>query len=432
MVRTGFESKIIKSISVNIAKNNSINSLKIEKSFESILKSYRGKNDFDEIKYINSLKSNIFFYKYNIRNTEHLLSQWIKDKKIPSKNIRDKEIKFILDKSKEYAKNANKSGGKDLNDIDKKNISIYKNIDQNELIHRLEKEYKVLNVYSDVLNIFMHHIEGVDLEVINYDHVGDVMNFIREELRRSTNYIVKSLDDLYKANIEDESNCIKLYEGHKYDDIFEGIDWESDEEFSYLGDKTVSENLYSLQERDYLECAENISYDKLRENMENIYKECCEIEEIEYRQGFKFSSESIKEYISAIILLELVSSKEQMYLKNAIKLAIVGEIGDKNFADFIKYIIIEHIHIRKEVYNQLLNKIEEKYILYLSDDFSSNQIKDSKYIDFDDYFFIIVNSDYREKFTKNNVDINLQNKIENKCIIKEKIKKLLKINVLSL
>ena len=430
MVRKGFESKIIKSISVNIAKNILDYSSKIGESLEKGLKSYRGRSDFDETKYIELLKLDIVFYKYSIRDTEILLSRWIENKKIPSKHIRDKEIQLILDKSKEYMKNAKKSHGKTLDDTDKRNISLYENIERNELIYRLEKDHKVLNVYSDVLNIFMHHIEGVDFEVINYDHVKDVMSFIRKELIKSTNYILKSFDDLHKVNSGYKSPYTKLEQEYKYDNILEVMVWLPDEEFSHLEENKIKENLYSSQERYYLECVEDISYETLIENMENTYEECCQIEGIKYSQGFKFGSEAIKEYISSIILLDLVGSKEQIYLKSAIRLTIIGELGAKNFADFVKYIILKHIHIRKEVYNEILSKIEEKNILCLNHDLSSNQIKDSKYIDLEEYFFIIKNSDYNKKFGRNNSDKSIKEKIGHKCILKEKIGNIIKWKIL--
>ena len=115
--------KIIRGIAVNIASTLA-NQWKIikEKQEKALASKWEGSN-FNEDAYIDSLKSNLIFYKVSIRNREALLIKWIKSGLIPENEKRHEEFEILLKKCKEYVGRGIKSQGNTFNEGDKKALT---------------------------------------------------------------------------------------------------------------------------------------------------------------------------------------------------------------------------------------------------------------------------------------------------------------------
>jgi len=186
--------KIIRGIAVNIASTLA-NQWKIikEKQEKTLASKWEGSN-FDEDTYIDSLKSNLIFYKVSIRNREALLIKWIKSGLIPENNKRHEEVEILLKKCKEYVGRGIKSQGSTLNEADKKALTHYENIDKNEARMYLEQEYKNFSLYSEVLSLFINDLSKSSLEEFSSIDSKEILKLIKSDILKATNYINKSLD----------------------------------------------------------------------------------------------------------------------------------------------------------------------------------------------------------------------------------------------
>lgn len=347
----------IKGISVNIAKTLTKQGLKINENLEKKLSTRLERNNFEESKYIGSLKSNVIFYKVSIRNRELLLLKWIENKSIPEKKLRDEELDKLVKKCRDYVQNGMKSGGKTLNERDLKSLLLYEKMEKAELRKNLELEFKTLNLYNDVLSIFINDISTYPVEELNDSDLKEIMKIIRTELRKATNFIIKSFDNL--------------------------------EEVNTIGIKT-------------LDVLRNIDEEELTNKIERFYQESCTLEEIKYYKGYGFGKEGIKEYILAVVLLDLVNEEEQILIKGVVRLLIGGEFGINNFRDFIEHIVTKRININSLIYKEALNIIEENFQTCINNELSERRFKEDKHIDIDEYIYILENTDSSKRYRRDN------------------------------
>ncbi|WP_312287471.1 YARHG domain-containing protein [Terrisporobacter sp.] len=195
--------KIIRGIAVNIASNLA-NQWKIikEKQEKTLASKWEGSN-FDEDTYIASLKSNLIFYKVSIRNREALLIKWIKSGLIPENEKRHEEFEILLKKCKEYVGRGIKSQGSTFNEVDKKALTHYENIDKNEARMYLEQEYKNFSLYSEVLSLFINNLSKSSLEEFSSIDSKEILKLIKSDILKATNYIKKSMDKVEEKTVLD-------------------------------------------------------------------------------------------------------------------------------------------------------------------------------------------------------------------------------------
>lgn len=195
--------KIIRSIAVNIASTLA-NQWKIikEKQEKTLASKWEGSN-FNEDAYIDSLKSNLIFYKVSIRNKEALLIKWIKSGLIPENKKRNEEVEILLKKCKEYVGRGIKSQGSTFNEVDKKALTHYDNIDKNEARMYLEQEYKDFSLYSEVLSLFINDLSKSSLEEFSNIDSKEILKLIKSDILKTTNYIKKSMDKVEEKTVLD-------------------------------------------------------------------------------------------------------------------------------------------------------------------------------------------------------------------------------------
>ena len=145
----------------------------------------------------------------------------------------------------------------------------------------------------------------------------------------------------------------------------------------------------------------NISKDDLINKMQNVFNDICEKEEIEQEKAYKFGNGDIKEYILCVNLLDLLKEEEKLLINGAMRLAVTGLIGEFNFNEFTKYIIIEVFKVNENKYDEIIKLIEDKHLdlfgQYLNTDI---KIKESMDIDFEEYIYMLRNANPNERYRK--------------------------------
>lgn len=162
----------------------------------------------------------------------------------------------------------------------------------------------------------------------------------------------------------------------------------------------------------FLQFLENITQEELFNKIDQTYKELCNLEELKYEHAYGPGSESILEYISAVILLDLADSKEKLYIKGAIRLLIIGEFGPINFSDFIEYVAQNKMEISPQVWERGLKLIEFKFNKCLNCKIANKRIKKSKFIDMEEYIYILENVDVNNKFRKDKTEMEIESEKE--------------------
>lgn len=365
--------KIIRNIAVNIATNLTTQSEKIKDNQNKSLSLKWERSDFDEDKYILSLKSNILFYKVSIRNREGLILKWIQAKNIPNENRRKEEIELLTKKCMDYVQRGIKSGGSTFNKVDVNIFNSYNKLDNNQAKIKLEEDYKTLNLYNEVLNFFINDLIQNGLEEFFDVDSKEIIKLIKVDVVKATNYIKKNID--------------KLEETHK------------------------KETLNEIETK-FIKILSEIDNEVLFDKMKRAYEEACIIEEIELDKGFGFDIDGIKNFICSTVLLDLVNDKEILFFNGALRLLIGGEFGATNYSDFVQYIIINKAGISKKVYDDAIKIIENNHQSCIDNQLSKKSIKSSEYIDIDEYIYILENTDSSKKYNKKQVYAENEEKTE--------------------
>ena len=368
--------KIIRNIALNIATNLSIQSEKINENQKKSLSLRWKKSDFDDSKYIASLKSNVLFYKVSIRNKEGLLLKWIESGNIPNDDRIKEEIEVLTKKCRDYVERGIKSEGKTFNNVDRNTFSSYDKLDNDQIKIKLEQDYKTLNLYNEVFSIFINDLGSNGLDEFSNIDSKEIIKLIKADVVKATNYIKKNID---KLEVTQYSN---------------------------------NETLNHIETR-FIKVLNEIDDEVLADKMERAYEEACTIEEIEYDEGFGFDIDGIKNFICSTVLLDLVRDKEALFLNGGLRLLIGGEFGATNYSDFIQHIIINKIGISKKVYDNGIKIIENRHQRCIENTLSKRKTKSSNYIDIDEYIYILENTDSNKKYNKKSSHIENQQKVCN-------------------
>ena len=175
----------------------------------------------------------------------------------------------------------------------------------------------------------------------------------------------------------------------------------------------------------YLQKIREFSEEEILDDMDNTYKQMCKMEDLSYEHAYGFGMESIKEYISSIILLRFIDLDKKKYIKGAIRLLIIGDFGAINFSDFIQYICLTKLNISDKTFEEGLKIIEENFKTCINSELGNKRTKKSLFIDLDEYIFILDNVNFNDKFRKNKTEMELESEIEkhpkNKRIYKKVI-----------
>ena len=401
----GQQYKLISDICLNINKNLSKRKNEIDERLSNNLEDKLKKSGTKE-KYIESIKYNVMFYKISIRNIEFLLDKFIKNGDISNKDKLENELKKATLSCKQYINKAIQSKGETFNKVDLKIFLSYADIEDSDLINKLENEYKILSIYNDVLNIFIRNLAHMNKDDISLLDSDDSIKFIKVEIRKTVNSIVKvstinKNKESNEINNDESKSNIEVSQVQEKESVKEPItkeDIAKEEEVIEEFEEEVCKEKNEL-EISYLNALNSLENDKLLSKMDKEYKILCVLEEIDYSKAYGFGEGGIKEYIASIVLLDLVDERYKDLIKGGIRLLINGEFGAVNFAEYIKYLVINEVGIDVEIWNEGNEIISDKFTDAINHNLVRKPIKEYiNGVDIDEYVFMIENADKSSKF----------------------------------
>lgn len=389
---------VISRVVLNVSEAFLKQETRINEKLDDILEKKLEKLNSDQDKYSEVLKFNILFYKTLIRNTEPLIGKWIEQKSIPNIDSLEEELEIIADKCREYINKIREEGVENLKESDLNSFNFYDKMQPEDKIKRLEKDYRVLNVYKDLLNITLRKISldrNENLSLLSKDP-RDIKRELKRELIFSVNKMLSSSEEFVGGNVYYKEN-----------------------------NDSIKKSRNDLEEL-FLRRIKESNYDVIFEAIENKYRKLCLIEGMLYREGYGFGKNSIAEFASSAILLGLLRGKDKDIVEGAMRLVIIGEFGEKNFQDYMSYVIENKLNISTEVWNESIDIIKTKYQQLKNHDIALKKCVESNDVDIAKYVSIIESVDKNKSFNnparKNNIEKNdekIQEEIEDK---KENIK----------
>ena len=401
----GQQYNLISDICLNINKNLSKRKNEIDERLSNNLEDKLKKSGTKE-KYIESIKYNVMFYKISIRNIEFLLDKFIKNGDISNKDKLENELKKVALSCKQYINKAIQSKGETFNKVDLKIFLSYADIEESDLINKLENEYKILSIYNDVLNIFIRNLAHMNKDDILLLDSEDSIKFIKMEIRKTVNSIVKvstinKNKESNEINNDESKSNIEVSQVQEKESVKEPItkeDVAKEEEVIEEFEEEVCKEKNEL-EISYLNALNSLENDKLLSKMDKEYKILCVLEEMDYSKAYGFGEEGIKEYIASIVLLDLVDERYKDLIEGGIRLLINGEFGAVNFAEYIKYLVINEVGIDIEIWNEGNEIISDKFTDAINHNLVRKPIKEYRNdVDIDEYVFMIENADKSSKF----------------------------------
>lgn len=298
---------------------------KVNSDLDKALKNKYEKVNKDEKKYIELLRYNIIFYKSIIKKLESILEVWIQNDVIFSTETVDKSIENITDSSRKYVNNAMKNGNKVLNEKDKK---IFLSYDKNtgfKRIEKIENDYKILNLYKDILGMVINVISlDVDkyspiLEMSTESAKIDIMNEIFNEINSILFTATKE-----KREFKDEALV--------------------DEE--QVGSEELADEHKSMS---FIKYVSMLSAPEVLVKINDVYRKTSEMEKMS-EMSYLFSEE-YKEYVSCVVLLmDYISADNRNLFANTFRLFVSGKIGESQFKEIVERLVRDNTFMDKRTW----------------------------------------------------------------------------------
>ena len=340
-----------------------------------------------EKKYTEVLKYNIIYYKNIIKMLEKLITVWIrKDYIMPIDSV-EKKLEEINQKSLLYMENAMKNGCNELNDSDREIYYKYDELSGVQKLDKLEKEYKVLNLYKDVFLNIVREISykrdsyaiilGFSPKIFQDSLKVEVLNFINETLFKPSN-----------SNFKDEALVNE-----------EEIRCENEEE----------DNCNSFKK--YVSM---ISNPEIAVKINDSFYKVVDTEELDEESVYQFTTD-MKEYVSCIVLLmDYLPEKGKIYFTNLFKLFGLGKIGEEEFMEYAERYIRDHGFLDQNTWKECQKSIGSKFNVEKSKFFGHNNLKNSPNLglDISDVMDILFNADVAEKIDEE-IELNIEKNVSN-------------------
>ncbi|WAW15576.1 SPOR domain-containing protein [Peptostreptococcus equinus] len=307
----------------------------------------------DEEKYIEILRYNIIFYKSIIKKLESILDLWIQNDVIFNTESIEKNINNITNSSREYVNKAMKNGNEYLNDKDKKIFLSYDRTSGLKRIEKIENDYKILNLYKDILAMV---ISVISSDVLKF---SPILEMSTESAKIDVmNEIFKKINEILFTT---ESPTVEFKDQALVDDENMQLDSLVDEE------KCNS----------FLKYVAMISAPEISVKINDVFRDCTKIEEIEEDAAYKFP-EPRKEYISCVALLMdyITPSKKKMFM-NAFRMYVVGLISPNQFEALIERLIRNHTFIDKSTWVNSQRVVNAAFNMENSKFFGQRYLEDS-------------------------------------------------------
>ncbi|KPI50386.1 sporulation protein [Clostridioides difficile] len=392
------ENNIIRNTVLNVTASFLKQESKINEKLDGVLEKKFEKVEFNEAKYAELLKFNILFYKTLARNTEPLIGKWIVDKYIPEIDELEKDLELTTAKCRKYVNKAMKEGLDSLKANDLNSFLAYDKMELSERRRRLEKDYKVLNLYKDLLNISLRKIslEKKECGSLFLKNQADAKRELKREIIFCVNKILASNKDVVSKNEQENSGQDRVeIKATEIEDLQLGKDnSENDTLLNEVKKSSVEQesntNDINLKFMDKLNSLNNES---ISQTINNEYKKLCGLEELHSVEGYGFGKDTIKDFACATIALEFLKRRNRDLIEGAMRLTIIGEFGAENFKQFVDYVIKNKTEISDDVWNEAHNLIKDNYNELENHEIASKRIRKNKDIDIEEYIYMIKNAD---------------------------------------
>lgn len=383
------KNSLIKNTVLNVASNYIKQDPKINDKLDATLNKKFEKVDSDENSYIELLKFNILFYKTLSRNIEPLIGKWINDKYIPNIDELESNLELITSKCRKYVNKAMKEDIKQLKVEDLRSFLAYDKMDVEERRRRLEKDYKVLNLYKDLLNILFRKmsLDREEFEALYDMDSVEVKRELKKEIIICVNKILTAPKSLEEANSSDDT------------------DYEYTEDMALVSEEMMSKDVDSAEhsglndvEVTYLTKLGDLNSEEIGNYVDKEYRKILNLEKFKDEGNFGFGKDGIIDFVASSVILEFLNKKNKDLIEGAMRLVAVGEFGEKNFKEYIESIIKDETVINLEVWKEACKIIEKNHRDILDSLTSSKESALDKNINIDEYKFMVKNADKNKPF----------------------------------
>ncbi len=420
------ENNIIRNTVLNVTASFLKQESKINEKLDGVLEKKFEKVEFNEAKYAELLKFNILFYKTLARNTEPLIGKWIVDKYIPEIDELEKDLELTTAKCRKYVNKAMKDGLDSLKANDLNSFLAYDKMELSERRRRLEKDYKVLNLYKDLLNISLRKIslEKKECGDLFLKNQADAKRELKREIIFCVNKILASNKDVVPNNVEENNEQDRVeIKAAEIEDLQLGKDnSENDMLLNEIKNLKVKHESKSNDiESKFIDKLNSLNNESISQTIHNEYKKLCGLEELHSVEGYGFGKEIIKDFACATVVLEFLKRRNRDLIEGAMRLTIIGEFGPENFKEFMDYVIKNKTEISEDTWNKGHSLIKDNYSELENHEIASKRTRRNKDIDIEEYIYMIKNADkdicFRssisieddaEEETKEEVDSNSQ------------------------
>lgn len=392
------ENNIIRNTVLNVTASFLKQESKINEKLDGVLEKKFEKVEFNEAKYAELLKFNILFYKTLARNTEPLIGKWIVDKYIPEIDELEKDLELTTAKCRKYVNKAMKEGLDSLKANDLNSFLAYDKMELSERRRRLEKDYKVLNLYKDLLNISLRKIslEKKECGDLFLKNQADAKRELKREIIFCVNKILASNKDVVPNNVEEnnEQNKVEI-KATEIEDLQLGKDnSENDMLLNEIKNSKVKHESKSNDiESKFIDKLNSLNNESISQTIHNEYKKLCGLEELHSVEAYGFGKEIIKDFACATVVLEFLKRRNRDLIEGAMRLTIIGEFGPENFKEFVDYVIKNKTEISEDTWNKAQNLIKDNYSELENHEIASKRTRRNKDIDIEEYIYMIKNAD---------------------------------------
>ncbi|WP_315169233.1 SPOR domain-containing protein [Metaclostridioides mangenotii] len=383
------KNNLIKNTVLNVASNFLKQETKINEKMDATLNKKFEKVDLNESKYVELLKFNILFYKTLSRNIEPLIGKWITDKYIPNIDELEKDLELITAKCRKYINKAMKEDIKLLKVDDLRSFLAYDKMEIYEKKRRLEKDYKVLNLYKDLLNILFRKI-SLDRDEFEFIYDLDYVEVKRDLKKEIIICVNKILSDPKSESVRDALD----EEEFDYSEEMELVSEEKNDQFKNHSEHSGLNDV----EVTYLTKLGGLSAIGVEKYINNEYKRILKLEDITNDEALGFGTEGIIDFAAGSIILEFLNKKNRDLIEGAMRLVAIGEFGEKNFNDYMKSIIKDETVINLEVWNEACKIIKKNFENITGSEIASKNVATFNDIDMDEYIYMIKNADKNKHF----------------------------------
>lgn len=328
---------LIQSAVEDVDKKFIKNKYELSRELNDALKNKYKKVEKNEEKYIELLRFNIIYYKSIIKKLETIVDVWIQNGVISSSQSVEKNIANITNSSKNYVNKAMKEGIDKLNEKDRKIFISYDKSSGLERLEKIENDYKILNIYKDVLGMVITEISS-DVEkykAILDMSVNEAKIDIMNEIFKLVNEILFS-EDPNTSNFEDEALV-----GDKQ---MKTTDVED-------ADKCISFKKY----------ASMISTPEVLVKINDAFTTATELEGVEEEDAYVFSTD-MKDYVSCIVLLlDYISKEDKRYFENVFRMFVIGEISEVQFKELCERYIRENLFLDSKTWLECQKNVKSNF-----------------------------------------------------------------------